>query len=155
MTVERRLSAAREALFGQKRARGRSKIADELEFYHIVKELRKSNYDVVMRFMKSFSSEDQGAVLQKEIDRKPNSMRGAAGKQAENARRYENREEQSIIDRLRRKAVKSKLTTQDMADLEGLINGNSVEVRLLQRLLHDLQRLGIEVDSTLVQNTPD
>lgn len=147
VTEVARLKAAREALLGEKKPAGRTPTYDELERFHIATERRKGESDKVARWLLTrFPGEDALAPLQNEIDREPDSDREAARKQVPNLRDTENREESSLIDHLRRKTASKPFTSQDMADLQGLANGDSPRVGMIRDAIETLRVLGIAVE---------
>jgi hypothetical protein len=151
MTDEQRLSQARQALFGEPTFDGRPEINDDTALFRIVAEMRKPEMDKLMRAFTSHVSDTARDSWQAEIDRKPDSIREASRKQAAAARSYRNRQSDAVSERLRRKAIASPLTTQDMADIEAYLQGESWQAQLLNELAEKLGRLGIRATGPLVK----
>lgn len=155
MTPARRLGAVRQALLGEKPHRGRASIDDELLLFPIVAEMQKPEMDQWMRALKRLLSEEGQVAYQAEIDRPPLSARDAARRAVDGTARDPSIQPESWIDRLRRKAAEADLTSQDIADLAGLVQGNSAKAELLARLISELRSLGISVNSPLGQKDPE
>ncbi|MGN6685317.1 MAG: hypothetical protein ACTHKD_15030 [Devosia sp.] len=145
VTDEQRLSQARQALFGEQPPGGRPEINDDVALFHIIAEMRKPEIDKLMRVFTSHVPETARGAWQAEIDRKPDSIRGATRKQAATARSYPGQLPEAVAERLRRKAIALTLTTQDMADIEAYLQGESWQAQLLDELADKLGRLGIKV----------
>jgi hypothetical protein len=145
MTVERRLSAARLALLGKRPPRGRGTVLDEVALFNILSEVRKPEIDTLMRSLVSRIPEAARTEWQAAIDRKPDSIRQAARKQAKSEYDYPKTTPHATDERLRRKVIGSALTTQDMADIEGIIHGDSQNAQVIDDVADGLRRLGVKV----------
>ncbi len=131
MAPETRLAKAREALLGEKPARGRKAIHDDLKLFPLLDEALQSEKLKI----KQPNPEEQ------ETEGEP-SQRGLAKKHAAAfANPYVKAE--STQDWLRRAIKKMPITSKDMADLEGLFHGDSPQVQRLQRIFDDLNAIGI------------
>lgn len=113
--------------------------------------MQKPETDKLTRALISHGSEAAREAWQTEVDRKPDSIREASRKQAATARSYPGQAPDAVAERLRRKAIAVSLTTQDMADIEGLIYGGSPKAQQLEELAEGLKRLGIKVGDPVVK----
>ena len=146
-SVPSRLQAAREALLGEKPRSGNPPIFDDVELFHIVAEMRKKHESNWMAHALLHLQSDEGrAALQAEIERSPDSIRKAARKRARALLGADHNQEEGVVDRLRHKAPKARraFTSQDMAELEGLANGDSPRVTMVRNAIEALIALGIE-----------
>jgi hypothetical protein len=151
VTDEQRLMQARQALFAESLPDGRSEINDDAALFRIIAEMRKPEIDELMRALTSHVSETVRDGWLAEIARKPDSIREASRRGAATARSLPNRKPDAVSERLRRKALGSPLTAQDMADIEGYLQGDSWQAQLLDDLAESLTRLGIKVAEPLVK----
>lgn len=138
-TAEARLARARLALFGERPPPGRSRINDDVPLFHIASEVRKSERDALMRALLRRVSDDVQRDWEVEIHRKPLSARAASREQAA---KLKGASSESSVERLRHAA--QRLSTKDLADIEGLIYGNSHQAVLLSELRAKLRSLGIK-----------
>ena len=152
LTVGARVRRAREALFGEKKPVGRTVEDDELILFSIVSELNKSEIDNFRRAVLSGLEGHARTEMISEIERDPKSARAVVLEQVPNVRNSANREAENIAKRLQRKAAKAEFTSHDMADLEGLIHGDSARARTIREILNGLEQLGINIDSEMGRN---
>lgn len=145
MTASRRLAIIRNALFNEPRPKGRPTINDDVVVFQILREMRKAQMDQLMRILRHSVSQRTRDVFEAEIEREPESNRRTSINLAADAERYPNQTAQQAAERLRRKAINASWTAQDMADVEGIISGDSARAMLVERFLRDLRRLGIMV----------
>lgn len=143
---EQRLSAAREALFGQNRPRGRRSLADELAIFKITDELRKPEMDKLRKSLAQVNREFQSLEWEAELKRKPMSARAAAKKFSSYASLFRGvkTSDENLADRLRAKARSAKLTSKDMAELEAILHIDSPHLRSIAEILELLDTLGIK-----------
>lgn len=146
VTDAARLQAAREALLGEKPSAGRTEMYDELEVFHVVAEIRKGESDWLGRALLHVQPAEGRAALQAEIDREGDSARKAALKQARKLLGPDHNQEEHVADRLRNKAREAGFTSHDMADLEGLANGDSPKVKMIRHAIEALHALGIAAE---------
>ena len=139
---ETRIARAKEALFGERIPRGQKSIKDDLKLFPIYVEALRHELGAL-----------GDPVRQQEASTKneqPERRVAADGKSdAEIAREFSSKVEPRMrvpesTDRWLRKVISEfSLTGQDMADLEGLLAGDSPKSERLQRILADLEAIGI------------
>jgi len=146
-SVPSRLQAAREALLGEKPRIGNPPVFDDIELFHIVAEMRrKDESNWMAHALLHLQSDDGRAAMQAEIERAPDSIRKAARKRSHALLGAHHHLEEGVVDRLRHKAPKARdaFTSQDMAELEGLANGDSPRVTMICNAIEALMALGID-----------
>lgn len=143
VTAETRLAHAREALFGEKSAKGRTAMREDLKLFPLVEAALKAEKDKMKRAFIGVQRPDTQAEWTKELAEDGISMRRIAKKHASVFAKPMTMQE-STEDWLRRALAKLDVTAQDMADLEGLFYGDSPKAEFLQRIFDDLRALGID-----------
>lgn len=139
---ETRIARAKEALFGERIPRGQKSIRDDLKLFPIYAEALRQEIGALgnpVRQQKASTKNDQ------------HEYRSAPdGKSdAEIAREFSSEVEPRVrvpesTDRWLRKVISEfSLTGQDMADLEGLLAGDSPKALRLRRILTDLEEIGV------------
>lgn len=152
-TPEQRLARAREALLGVKSSSGRPSQIDDYALFHMNANQRKGEMDSMMRALRHLLPDEVRTRWDAIISRDPESIHAIATRMAEEGLGQSVQSQSSYIDRLRRKAADLNLTTQDMADIEGLIYGNSDWAHRIETILDGLNRLGIPSKVPLGYNT--
>ncbi|TGD63364.1 hypothetical protein EYC08_13860 [Tabrizicola sp. WMC-M-20] len=135
-----RLADVREALFGEKRGRGRVMAFDDLALFRIFNETRKREMDGLRSAVMKLDPRRQTPEQIAEIEREPKSVRAAAREFQDLAGSKSS--DESIEDRLRRK-VRGEMTAQDMAELESLFDTEDSHTRDLITILERLNALGV------------
>lgn len=147
---QERLLAARKALFGEKRGRGRAPTFDDLAIFKIFSEVRKRELDGLRRAIAKKNEKLQTPEWEAEVARDPKPVRAAA-------REFQNlagpkTSTVSIEDRLRRKA-RGQLTTREMAELEALFDPEAPHTRTIITVLELLETLGVQSETIWDENT--
>lgn len=138
-----RLARAREALFGEKNKRGQKSTRNPILLFPIIAEALKADRDQMMRFLKGVQTPEVQAEWETKLAESEPSFRGLAKKYAPDFAK-EMTEQGSTEDWLRRAIEEITVTSQDMAELEGLFYGGSPKAERLQRIFDDLKSLGVE-----------
>tara|TARA_R110002124_G_scaffold282148_1_gene457068 strand:+ start:1793 stop:2332 length:540 start_codon:yes stop_codon:yes gene_type:complete len=141
---EERLAEAREALFGEKRGRGRVAAFDDLALFKILDAHRKRELDGLRRAIAKVSKELQMPEWEAEIARDPKPIREAARDFQSLAGSAAS--EDGLEDRLRRKA-RAHLTTRDMAELEALIDPDAPHTQTIIAILELFESLGVQSET--------
>jgi hypothetical protein len=144
-----RLADIREALFGEKRGRGRTSAFDDLALFKILNETRKREMDGLRSAVMNLDSRQQTPEREAEIARQPKSVRAAAREFQDLA--GSKASDESIEDRLRRKA-RAGMTAQEMAELESLFDTEDRHTRTLIAILQLLDDLGVQSKSIWDKN---
>ena len=144
--TEVRLAKVREALFGEPLARGRKSIKDDLKLFPVFEDALRREKEQMQRIMFTAQDDDTQRQWQEQFNNPDLSETGIAKKHAPDFMRQEV-QPQSTIDFLRKILGGLSITSADMADLEGLIFGNSPKAERLQRILTDLAAIGIHSKS--------
>ncbi len=147
-TVEARLAHAREALLGEKPARGRKAIREDVKLFPLIEKAFKVEADKMKRAVIGRQRLETQAEWTRQLADPQKSVRGIA-KEHLPAFAKPTTSPASTEDWLRRVLADLKLTVQDMADLEGFFYGDSPKAERLQRIFRDLKGLGIDSSSTL------
>jgi hypothetical protein len=113
--------------------------------FHVLTEMRKPELDRLRRTILPMLNEPERTEVQVELDR-PQTKLATIAKRLAKLWPRENVEPQHVADRLRRHVRKSNFTAADMADLEGLVYGNSPRSETIRSVLAGLQRLGVKVE---------
>ena len=137
---QQRLSAARDALFGQKFRRGRLSLDDEMPIFEIEAELQKPKTDLLKEALTEINPDHLSLEKQAEIAREPLSARAASRKVVNDAPIDPN----SKAYRLRRKAREANFTKKDLTELESTKNNNSHEMKSIRIILEELQNLRVK-----------
>lgn len=143
---ETRLARAREALLGEPNSRGRKSIKDDLLLFPVYEAAFRIEKDRMKRALSSVQSQEVQDEWTKQLEQDVASETGIAKEFAPNFAR-EITEEKSIEDWLRKIIGALSLTSADMADLEGLVSGDSPKAERLKRILVDLEAVGIRCQS--------
>ena len=147
------MSQAREALLGEKPRRGRKVYTDDVELFPFIREQLKHKSDALMRAVLGRYPPDVRIQIEAELARPKKSARRAAHDVVGRVERR-NVEISSTVDRVR--AVDpTKLTSSEVADLEGLYHNDSGKARALQRAFDGLSALGIRSLNPLVRDPVD
>lgn len=147
---EERLAIVREALFGEKRGRGRAEAFDDLALFKIHDEHRKRELDGLRQAIAKVNKDLQTPEWQAEIARDPVSIREAAREFRELAGSAASND--GLEDRLRRKARKP-WTTREMAEIEALFDPDDPHARTIIRVLELLESLGVQSETIWDENT--
>lgn len=137
---------------GVKPAPGRPSQIDDYALFHINADQRKGDMDRMMRALRHLLPDEVRATWDATISRDPESVHALATRMAQENQSQSVHSPSSYVDRLRRKAAHLNLSTQDMADIEGLIYGNSNKANRVKTILDDLERLGIPSEVPLGYN---
>lgn len=145
-----RLADAKEALFGNKRLRGRPVSYDALALFKVQDEVRKSEMGDLRRALAKLNRTPQTPEWEAEIAREPKSVRAAA-------RQFQNlagskASNESSEDRLRRKA-RTPLTAREMGELEALFDPEAPHTRTIVVILDLLKNLGVQSETIWDENT--
>lgn len=135
-----RLADVREALFGEKRRRGRVTAFDDLALFKILNETRKREMDGLRSAIMNLDSRQQTPDRIAEIAREPKSVQAAARDFQDLA--GSKASDESIEDRLRRK-VRAGMSALEMAELESLFDTDDPHTRTLIAILEYLGALGV------------
>lgn len=146
-----RLAAAKEALFGLKRGRGRAVVFDDLAVFKVQAEVRKHEIDGLRFGIAKFQLSSKQSEIISEATRQPISTREAARLYRKLAGASEGITEAAHEDRLRKKAVK-KLSRKDMGDIESLFDPEAPFTRNIVRILDLLEGLGVQSEKIWEQN---
>lgn len=144
ITPEIRLARAREALFGKKAGVGRNQIDDEFALFYMMGEELKSAIDPLRYWMTKHKDENVAEQMRAEINRAPMSRRKAADSFAHITSSGENTADGNTSERLRKKVRNYIRSSQDLADIEGLVYTNSYSAKAIDRILTDLKKFGVE-----------
>jgi hypothetical protein len=147
-----RLAAAREALFGEKRERGRTAVFDDLALFKINAEVRKRELVNLRNAVAKLNPSANSAVWDAETTRAPMKAREAARHFSDLAGTSENVSDDAVEHRLRRKARKP-LSTRDMAELEALFDTGAPHTRTIIAILDLLEGLGVASRTIWDENT--
>lgn len=150
-TEDQRLLTAREALFGEKRQRGRSSLNDEFAIFRIAAERQKPEIDQLKKRLTKINPEYDTPVQQAEFARQPLSARAASKRFLDEAPDHRGHliDPDSKADRLRKKAREAKLTSKDMVELESIYYDDwefSHEMNSIRIILEYLQNLQVKSD---------
>lgn len=143
---ETRLARAREALLGEPNSRGRKSIKDDLLLFPVYEAAFRVENDKMKRALLSFQDKEVRDEWVKQLQIDVASETGIAKEFAPEFAR-EMTEQKSIEDWLRKIIGALSLTSADMADLEGLVTGDSPKAERLKRILADLEAVGIRSQS--------
>lgn len=143
---EERLAEAREALFGEKRGRGRVAAFDDLALFKLFDEVRKRELDGLRRAIAKNDERLQTPEWEAEVARDPMKVREAARHFSDLAGTSENVEHDTVEHRLRRKA-RTPLTTREMAELEALFDPDAPHTRTIIAVLELLESLGVQSET--------
>jgi hypothetical protein len=147
-----RLAMAREALFGEKRGRGRTSAFDDLALFKVFDEVRKRELDGMRRSIAKKDPRLQSPEWESEIEREPIKVREAARRFADLAGTSENVEPDTVEHRLRRKA-RRQFTTKEMAEIESLFDPDAPRTRTIITILELLDSLGVQSETIWDENT--
>lgn len=146
-----RLAMAREALFGEKRGRGRTGAFDDLALFKLFDEVRKRELDGLRKSIAKKDARLQSPEWEAEIARDPMKVREAARHFSDLAGTSENVESDTVEHRLRRKA-RTPLTTREMAEIESLFDPDAPHTRTIIAILELLESLGIQSETIWDKN---
>jgi hypothetical protein len=147
-----RLATAREALFGEKRGRGRTDAFDDLALFKLFDEVRKRELDGMRRGIAKKDARLQSPEWEAEIAREPMKVREAARHFSDLAGTSENVAPDTVEHRLRRKA-RTQFTTKEMAEIESLFDPDAPRTRTIIIILELLESLGVQSDGIWDENT--
>ncbi|WP_146347867.1 hypothetical protein [Falsiphaeobacter marinintestinus] len=139
---ETRLARAREALLGEPNSRGRKSIKDDLQLFPVYQAAFRAEHDIMKRVLLAVQDYEIQEEWKEQLEEGYASETGIAKKFAPKFSR-EMTEQKSIEDWLRKIIGGLSFTSTDMADLEGLVSGDSPKAERLQRILADLEAIGI------------
>lgn len=143
---ETRLARAREALLGEPNSRGRKAIKDDLLLFPVYEAAFRVEKDKMKRALISIQDQEVQDEWTSQLEQEFASATEIAKEFAPEFAR-EMTEQKSIEDWLRKIIGSLSLTSADMADLEGLVAGDSPKAERLKRILADLEALGIQSQS--------
>lgn len=143
---ETRLARVREALLGEPNSRGRKSIKDDLRLFPVYEAAFRAEHDIMKRALLAVQDHEAQEEWKKQLAEEYASETGIAKKFAPKFSR-EMTEQKSIEDWLRKIIGGLSFTSTDMADLEGLVSGDSSKSERLQRILTDLEAIGIHSKS--------
>lgn len=146
-----RLAIARDALFGENRARGRTSSFDDLALFKILAEVRKRELDGLRRAIAKKDERLRTPEWEAEIEREPMKVREAARHFAGLAGRSDNVSDDAIEHRLRRKAGEP-LATREMAEIESLFDPDAPFTRTVISILELLESLGVRSETIWDKN---
>lgn len=146
-----RLAVVRNALFGEKRARGRAQAQDDLALFKIHNELRKRELDGLRRAIAKRDARFRTPDREAEIARDPMKVREAARHFHGLAGQSANVNDDSVEHRLRRKAGKQ-MTTKEMAEIESLFDQDAPHTRSVVSVLELLESLGVRSETIWDEN---
>lgn len=149
-----RLARAREALFGDKNEKGQKSTRDPVLLFNIIAEALKADRDQMLRLIKDRQKPETRAELEATLDEAEPSFRSLAKKYAPDFAKTMTTTG-STEDWLRKALNEISVTGQDMADLEGLVHGDSPKAKRLQRIFDDLNALGIACKNPIGIETDD
>jgi len=149
-----RLARAREALFGDKNEKGQKSTQSPAHLFPIIAEALKADRDQMMRFLKGAQTLEVQAEWETKLAEGEPSFRGLAKKYAPDFAKAMT-EKTSTEDWLRRAIKYITVTSQDMADLEGLFYGDSPKAERLQRIFDDLEAFGINCENPIGTKSAD
>ncbi len=141
----------REALFGEKRPRGRTAQLDDLALFKLFDEIRKRELDGLRSAIATKDARLQTPEWKAEIARDPIKVREAARFFSDLAGTSENVEHDTVEDRLRRKA-RTPLTTREMAEIEALFDPTAPHTRTIIAVLELLESLGVQSETIWDEN---
>jgi plasmid stability protein len=147
-----RLAIVREALFGEKRGRGRTAAFDDLALFKVIDEVRKRELDGLRRAIAKKDEKLRTTEWEAEIARDPMKVREAARRFAELAGKSDNVSDDAVEHRLRRKAG-AQLTTREMAEIESLFDPDAPHTRTMIAVLELLENLGVQSETIWDENT--
>lgn len=153
VTPEARLAKAREALLGEKPSKGRKAIQTHLKLFPLLAEALKADRDQMLNVLLKYQKPEEREKLQGQMSQERPSFRMIAKKYAPEFSKPSVLPS-STEDWLRRAITDLSVTSQDMADLEGLFRGDSAKAERLRRIFADLHALGIESSDPLGRNGP-
>lgn len=136
-----RLAAARKALFGEKTPPGNVTNFDDLAVFKIQAEQRKREVEGLARAGVKNRPSLRTQEWEEQVLREPMSVRESARKFKDFAGPAPS--DDGIEDRLRRKARKP-LSGQDMAELEELLDPDSMYARTIIGILKLLKKFGVQ-----------
>jgi hypothetical protein len=152
-TPEKRLAKAREALLGEKPSNGRKAIQAHLKLFPLLEEALKTDRDRMLQVLLKYQKPEGREKLQEQMSQERPSFRMIAKKYAPEFSKPSVLPS-STEDWLRRAITDLSVTSQDMADLEGLFRGDSAKAERLRRIFADLRALGIASSDPLGRNGP-
>ncbi|MFU1608115.1 hypothetical protein ACM25O_17450 [Sulfitobacter pontiacus] len=147
---EDRLAEARAALFGEKRARGRTDAFDDLALFKILDANRKGELDGLRRAIAQRGGKPITPEWEEEMTRDPKPIRTGA-------REFQNlagssASDDGLEDRLRRKARKP-LSNREMAQIEALLDPDAPQTRMIITILELFENLGVQAETIWDENT--
>ena len=143
---ETRLARARDALLGEPNSRGRKSIKDDLLLFPLYEAALRVEKDRMKRALLSVQDQETQGEWTCQLEQDVASETAIAKRFAPEFLR-EMPEQKSIEDWLRKIIGTFSLTSADMADLEGLVSGDSPNAQRLQRILDDLEAVGVHSKS--------
>jgi hypothetical protein len=147
-----RLAAAKEALLGIKRGRGRTVVFDDLAIFKIQAEVRKREIDGLRLGIAKFQSPSCQEEVAKAAARDPKKIREAARFYRALAGASQGITDEALEDRLRKKAA-NPLSVKDMGDIESLFDPEATFTRNIVRILELLEGLGVQSETIWDMNT--
>lgn len=146
---QERLAVARDALFGEKRGRGRTSARDEVALFKMLNEMRKLELDRLGRAIARSFPETQTPEGKAELERDQMTVR-------ESAREFSkyvgtNVSDESVEDRLRRK-VRAQLSPREISTLSTAMNPDHDLTRSAIQILEMFESLGVKSDSIWDEN---
>jgi len=147
---EDRLADARAALFGEKRARGRTDAFDDLALFKILDANRKGELDGLRRAIAQRGGKPMTPEWEAEIARDPKPIR--TGSREFQSLAGSAASSDGLEDRLRRKARKP-LSNKDMAQIEALLDPAAPHTRMIISILELLENLGVQSETIWDENT--
>lgn len=142
-TDQARLAEARRALFGETPKMGRPSTYDVLADFKVQDNLRKREKENLILGIAKKHPNVLTPEWEDEILRDPISARAAARKFKGLAGTSENVEDDSVEDRLRRKA-RDKMSAKEMAINEALFDPEAPHTKTLVNILELLETLGVQ-----------
>lgn len=143
---ETRLARAREALLGEPNSRGRKSVKDHLQLFPVYEAAFRVEKDKMRRALLAVQRKEVQGEWTLQLEQDVASETGIAKEFAPEFAR-EMTDQKSIEDWLRKIIGAISLTSADMADLEGLVAGDSSKAERLKRILADLEAVGIRCQS--------
>lgn len=145
-----RLAEARAALFGEKRARGRTDAFDDLALFKILDANRKGELDGLRLAIAQRGGKPISPEWEAEITRAPKPIRAGAREFQKLAGSAASND--GLEDRLRRKARKP-LSNREMAQIETLLDPDAPQTRMIINILELLENLGVQSETIWDENT--
>lgn len=145
-----RLAEARAALFGEKRARGRTDAFDDLALFKILGANQSGELDGLRRAIAQSGGNPISPEWEAEFTRDPKPIRTGA-------REFQNlagsaASDDSLEDRLPRKARKP-LSNREMAQIETLLDPDAPQTRVIINILELFENLGVQSETIWDENT--